>query len=395
MIERFIEKELQNQIIQNDIVSNAGILEPQQNLIIIYGPRRTGKTTIIQNILKSYSKKYKYIDCDSIFERNKIESARENDLKALFLNHNLVVLDNINKLNNIKFLIETITKDFPGIQFLLSSSSSFESIDKEITPFIEKASRYLLYPLSMLEVANNYDINSQTFINNVLMYGLYPEAFESLYNISEESAKAKTSDIFSNYLIRNIIELSSIKKHEIILNILQTLSLKLGEELSVNEIATILSINNHTLNRYLYFLEQNFIIFSIQSYRKKLNKELENKYKFYFYDIGIRNCIIQNFNPPELRSDCDGLWENFCILERLKHNQTLKRNVNICFWKTYDGQKIDYIEEENGILQGYKFSCRTESKAYIPPRVFLENYEDSSVKKIDPSRYLDFLTSNL
>ena len=393
MIKRHLQKELEKRIIQSDYDYNSN-QSKNRPAIILYGPRQTGKTTLVNEIVKKYLDESKYINCELIYNKVALEASSESSLKSFLGNKKIIVLEEAQKISNIDIILKTIVDKNPEIQVIATASSSFELINKKMD-VLENSYKYLLYPFSLQELCNDYDINSPDFIKNILRFGMYPDVFITLNSTSEEETKYKLDDILSNYLFRDILELENLKRSDLILKLLQTLALQVGKELSLNELATMLEVNNHTLARYIYLLEQNFIIFSLSSLSRNLKKEIGKKYKFYFYDLGIRNSIIQNLNILDIRTDTEALWENFCLVERLKYNQSVSRSVNQYFWRTYDGQEVDYIEEAAGKLEGYKFKWSKEIKAFRPPKAFIDSYENSSVKKIDQDIYLDFLSEKI
>lgn len=391
MIKRHIQKEIEKAIIHNDYSYNNENFTVGHPVIILYGSRQSGKTTIVSEIAKIYPETSKYINCELINNKVVLENIEENTLKSYTGNKKILILDEVQKLGNAEFIIKTIVDKFPEKQLIITSSTSFELLNKDIKFLENNSLKYFLYPFSLQDVCGDYDIHSQSFIKNVLRFGMYPEVFTALYSQSEFDAQQKLEELLSYYLFKDIFELDNAKKTDLIIRILQVLAIKIGSEISLNELATLLDMNNHTLSRYLYLLEQSFIIFSLSSYNKNLKKEVGKKYKFYFYDLGVRNCIIQNLNHLDIRNDVDELWENFCIVERLKYNQYINKDVNSYFWKTYDGQNIDYVEEDSNRLNGFKFKWGKELKPFRPPKAFIENYENASVKKIDQHKYIEFL----
>lgn len=365
--------------------------EIEQNLfknkvIIIYGARQVGKTTLCKNILSNF-KEGKYVNCELLQNKTALETTNNESLKAFLGDAKLIVLDEAQKIANIGLILKIIIDTYPDIQIIATGSSSFELANKTSEPLTGRARRYLLLPLSIKEISQEFDApNIQAKLENTLRYGSYPKVF----NQSEKEAEEELNEIASNYLYRDVLEFNQLKKPELILNLLRTLALQLGNEVSYTELANLLGQNSHTIATYIEVLEKSFIIFRLRSFSRNLRKEIGKRYKIYFYDLGIRNSLIQNYNRLELRNDVGALWENFCIIERIKANENNRRFVNNYFWRTYDQKEIDYIEERDGKLSAFEFKWQAKPKGKIPQE-FLDTYTNSDFKMIDKNNFLDFV----
>jgi predicted AAA+ superfamily ATPase len=215
---------------------------------------------------------------------------------------------------------------------------------------------------------------------------MYPE----VYTLKSEAEKIeRLNELASNYLYKDILKFERIRKSDIIKKLIELLALQLGQEVSSTELATQLGINRITVEKYLDILEKSFVIFKLRSFARNKRKEISRSFKVYFFDLGIRNSIIQNFNPLSLRNDSGALWENFCILERKKYLEQKRENSLTYFWRTYDQKELDYIEETAGKITGYEFKWNTK-KAFKEPEKFKKEY-NAEIKKIDPNNFLDFL----
>ena len=239
----------------------------------------------------------------------------------------------------------------------------------------------------MEELLENSDLLTiQSFLPLYLRYGLYPQVI----NADGEEKIEEINDISSNYLYKDLLQFESIKKPDLIFNLLRAIAFQSGGQCSYNELAQLTNTNVHTVKRYIELLEKSFVIFRLISFSQNLRKEINKSQKIYFYDTGIRNSIIQNFNDIPFRNDIGGLWENFCIAERIKFNQNNRHFVNTFFWRTYDKKEIDYIEEKDGKLTcfEFKFNRKKEKKA---PREFVEAYPNSIFKTITPENFYELI----
>ena len=207
--------------------------------------------------------------------------------------------------------------------------------------------------------------------------------------LAEESARERLNEIAANYLYKDVLKFEGLKKAGIIKNLLAALALQLGQEVSYSELATALGINRLTVQKYIDVLEQSFVIFKLNAFARNKRKEISKSIKVYFYDLGIRNSLVENYNNLEIRSDTGALWENFCIVERKKINEDKSRFVNSYFWRAYDQKEIDYLEEADGEITGYEFKW-SGKKPYKPPADFVKKYQ-AKVEKIDRSNYWKFL----
>ncbi|MEW5821341.1 MAG: ATP-binding protein [Cyanobacteriota bacterium] len=374
-------------------------------VIVIYGPRQVGKTTLAKHLLEKYSNQdkafsetkykftdsaspYKYLNCDLISIRQAIETENEEQLKQQLGNAKLVILDEAQRIENIGLILKILVDTYPDIQIIATGSSSFDLSNKLKEPLTGRAIQYMLCPLSLQELSQKYDFfKIEAKLENVLRYGSYPELIDS----TEAQAREILEMIASNYLYKDILEFENIKNSKLLYNLLQLLALQVGNDVSYQELANNLGINVLTVKKYIDLLEKCFIIFSLNAFSRNYRKEISKSIKVYFYDLGIRNKLIQNFNPLNIRNDTGALWENFCISERIKYNNNNRLFLNMYFWRTYDQKEIDYIEEHSGRLDGYEFKWGKESKTYKPPRAFLNSYENSKVTRIDQNNYWSFL----
>lgn len=378
MFERTIKNNIEKSLYKNKV-------------IIIYGARRTGKTTLSKQILKEQEllgKRVSYLNCESLNVKPKLETTNEILLKDFLGDNDLIVLDEAQNINQIGHILKLLVDTYPEIQIIATGSSSFDLASQIGEPLVGRSREFRLYPLSIEEIKSQFNLFDLTGkLENIMRFGTYP----SVFNQSEEEAKDELYDITSKYLYKDVLAFENIKNSSMLLSLLKHLALQLGNEVSYNEIGQILGCSKGIIKKYIDLLEKCFIVFSLGSFSRNLRKELGKSKKIYFYDLGIRNALIDNFNTFDTRNDVGALWENFCILERTKYNHNHKNYYNQYFWRMYSGQEVDYIEEHGGKLDGYEFKYSPNAK-FKKPTKFLEAYESSSVQIINSENWHKFLT---
>lgn len=356
-------------------------------IIVIYGARRVGKTTLVKQILENYPDG-KYINCDLLQYKAALETTNSELLGDFIGNTGLLILDEAQNIKDIGKVLKIMADTFPRVQVIATGSSSFELSNKLSEPLTGRSRFYHLYPFSMEELRQSYSlIELDAKINNILRFGLYPEVFGR----SEEEAKEELQNIASTYLFKDVLQLDNLKRSDLIFKLLKALALQAGNEISYNELARLLGENVHTIKRYIEILEQAFIIFRLPSFSQNLRKELGKRNKIYFFDVGIRNAVINNFSPIDLRNDVGALWENFCIVERIKNDHFHRVFKNYYFWRTYNQKEIDLIEEYNGKLEAFEFKWKPK-KTVKPPKDFLLAYPDAGFTVVNNKTYIGFIS---
>jgi predicted AAA+ superfamily ATPase len=378
MIKRYLQEQIEKQLYKGKV-------------IILYGARRVGKTILSGQILESQQKhgvKGLYLNCELIKVKQALETTNEQELKDYLGDNRLIVLDEAQNIRNIGLTLKILVDTYPETQIIATGSSSFDLVNNIGEPLVGRSRQFILYPFSMVELKESSDLfKLSSKLDNILRFGTYP----GVYGKSEEEAIDELENIASNYLYKDILVFDNIKNSKVLLELLQLLALQIGNEVSYNEIAQKLEISAHTVIKYIDLLEKCFIIFTLRSFSRNLRNEVGRKSKkIYFYDLGIRNALIRAFNPVEMRGDTGGLWENFCVIERLKYNQANKRLVNQYFWRMYSGQEVDYIEEQNEMLNGYEFKYSVGAKVRKPSK-FLETYKNTSFQVINSDNWHKFL----
>lgn len=358
----------------------------KDKVIILYGARQVGKTTLSKKILSDFGEKGRYLNCELISVQQGLENMEAEKIKTYLGTYEIIVLDEAQNISNIGKKLKIMIDTFPKLQIIATGSSSFELADKIAEPLTGRAFVFLLYPFSLGEIKQGIDqfvLNAK--LENLLRFGSYPE----VYFLSDDEAIERLNEISSDYLYKDILKFEGIKKSSVIKNLLQLLALQISGEVSLDELAGRLGINRLTVQKYIDILEKNFIIFRLNAFARNKRKEITKSVKIYFNDLGIRNSLIQNFNPLNIRDDVGALWENFCVVERMKYNLENGRHVNSYFWRNYDQKEVDYIEEGGGEIKGYEFKWNS-LKNYVPPKDFIESYK-ATVEKIDKNNYWKFI----
>jgi hypothetical protein len=359
----------------------------QGKVIVIYGPRRVGKTTLSRQLLQIHENS-RYINCELLENKMALETTNSSALKSFLGNYGLIVLDEAQYITDIGRILKIISDTFPEIQIIATGSSSFELGNRISEPLTGRSREYLLYPFSFTELLEGKDrITVGADLEWTMRFGLYPE----VYGKPEHEAIEELSQISSNYLYKDILQFESIKRPNLLLNLLNALALQIGSEVSLNELSRMLGETVPTIQRYIELLEKAFVIFRLRSFSRNLRKEIAKGQKVYFYDLGIRNALIRNFNPLSLRNDVGGLWENWCIVERMKFNMNRRRFVNSWFWRTYDQKEVDYIEEEGGRMVAVEFKFRPDHKQRMV-REFLETYSGTTFMTVSRENFWDFVS---
>lgn len=369
--------------IKNQIIKDL----PKGKVIVIYGARRVGKTTLVQDIAKVLPIKSLYLNCDEPDLQRKFFHKNSTELKQTIGEAKLVILDEAQRIKDIGFTLKLLIDTFPGLQVIATGSSSFELAQKVAEPLTGRSYLYQLFPFSEGELRASFgDLEVDRGLAERLTYGMYPEI---MFAPDQQEKERLLKQMSSDYLFKDLLHFGRLKRSDVLYPLLQTLALQIGNEVSLNELAQLCGIDKTTVQDYLYLLEQAFIVFTLRPFSRNLRKELGKKRKVYFYDVGLRNAIIRNFNQPDLRSDLGFLWENYCIAERFKRNHYKRQYANAYFWRTYDRQKIDLVEDYEGKLTG--FEIKWGDKKGRLPKIFLETYPNSSLKFITQKNYQEFL----
>ncbi len=351
--------------------------------IIIVGARQTGKTTLINNLLKG--KEYMFFDADDPSTRKLLTSPNTEQIRSFLGDYKITFIDEAQRIEGIGLTLKIITDQFSDVQLFVSGSSSFELGNKLNEPLTGRKWEYELFPISWEEFEKKEGfIKAEQQIENRLLYGLYPEV---LNNKGKERDVLK--NLVSSYLYRDILAFSEIRKPEILDDLLLALALQVGSEVNYNELAQTIGVNKITVQKYIDILEKGYIVFRLSSFSRNLRNEIKRNRKIYFYDTGVRNMIIGNFNPLNLRTDVGALWENFLISERKKQNIYKDTFARIYFWRTKQQQEIDFVEEKDGKITGFEFKWKSKSRIKLP-ETFTKTYK-ADTKIIDRNNFREFV----
>lgn len=372
-ITRIIEKQIKSKLFK-------------EKIIIIYGARQVGKTTLAKKILSDYGNNGKYLNCELLSVERGLSELEAEKIRSFLGDYKIIVLDEAQNIPNIGKVLKIIVDTYPEIQVIATGSSSFDLAQKISEPLTGRNFQFILYPFSLKEIADYKDMFfAESRLENILRFGSYPEVF----NLSEEDAKIRLNEIASNYLLKDVLKFEGLKKSSVIKNLLQLLALQLGQEVSLSELALKLGIDRLTVQKYIDILEQAFIVFKLNAFSRNKRKEISKSIKVYFYDLGIRNSLIENYNRLEIRNDAGFLWENFCILEKKKANDANFIFANFYFWRTYDQKEIDLIEEREGKLFAYEFKWNKDKAG--GSKNFIKAYPGSETKIVNRKNYWKYI----
>ena len=354
-------------------------------IIILYGPRQVGKTTLVKEIANKHGSKNSYINCESIDNKVALEDHNPERLKKFLGDGNFFILDEAQKVKNIGTTLKLLIDTYPDIQIIATGSSSFDLSNKINEPLTGRALEFILYPLSYQEISLTSGArDAKASLPHLLRFGAYP----ALFGTSDEEATTLLQTIASQYLYKDLFDFEDIRKPDLLLKLLQLLSFQVGSEVSIHEIATKLEVSTKIVSRYIDLLEKAFVIFRLTPLSRNPRNEIGKKQKIYFYDLGIRNSLIQRLVPLDIRDDVGALWENFCIVERKKKNQYALRYTNQYFWRSLSGKEVDYVEESEGKIHGYEF--KWSASTYKIPALFIDTYK-ADVTIITKDSFEDFV----
>jgi len=356
-------------------------------VLMIYGPRQVGKTTLVKQFLKQTKLKSRYDTGDNFEIANNLSQCTYQSTNDHVGHYELIVIDEAQKINNIGNALKLMVDRYPNKYYIVTGSSSFDLANRTDESLTGRKKIYTLYPISQYELAKKLSRSElKSNLKNYLIYGSYPEIFSQQLS-SEKEYIAKM--IANSYLIKDILEFNRIKNSITIYKLLKLLAFQIGSEVSTSELASLLSVDVKTISYYLDLLQKSFVLVPLYGFSRNLRSEISKMNKFYFFDTGIRNALISNFNKIEDRNDVGQLWENFLMIERIKRNEYKHFSTNSYFWRTYEQQEIDLVEENSGQLFGYEFKWKSQSSQ--PPKLWVRNYKNSVFEEINSENYLKFV----
>lgn len=351
--------------------------------IVVNGPRQVGKTTLIESILET--KEYILLDGDDPKTRTLLTVPNTEQIRSIIGNYKFVFIDEAQRIEGIGLTMKIITDRFKDVQLIASGSSSFDLSNKINEPLTGRKWEYKLFPISWEEYENHHGyLYAEQQLENRLLYGFYPDV---LNNSGDEISILR--NLVNSYLYKDILSFAEIRKPEVLDKLVQALALQVGNEVNYSELAQIVNVDKNTISKYIDILQKGYIIFKLGSFSRNVRNEIKTNKKIYFYDNGVRNMIIGNFDPLELRTDKGALWENFLISERVKQIEYKQSLARIFFWRTKQQQEVDFVEEIGGKISGYEFKWGNRKNIRLP-KTFTNTY-DATGKVIDKENFREFV----
>jgi predicted AAA+ superfamily ATPase len=356
-------------------------------VVVLYGARRTGKTTLLHEFLKTVEEPYLLVSGEDIAVQGYLSSQSVEKLTAFLGRNRLLVVDEAQKVLQIGLNLKLIVDHIPGVRIIATGSSSFDLARSIGEPLTGRKTTLKLFPLAQMEIGQT-EQRHQTDANleSRLIYGSYPEVVLTIDNRAREQY---LKEIVSSYLYKDVLELDGIRHSGKISRLLQLIAFQIGKEVSYTELASSLGMSKNTAERYLDLLEKAFVLQKLGGFSRNLRSEITKNSRYYFLDNGIRNALINNFNPLQLRNDVGELWENYLVIERLKRQEYLGQAANNYFWRTYRQQELDFVEERGGRLFGYEM--KWGKKKVKPPTEWRASYPDADFALVNQENYLEFV----
>ncbi len=353
-------------------------------VVVIYGPRRVGKTTLLKTFLEGESHCLS-LTGEDLFVQKELSSQSIEQLKRLLSGKQLLIIDEAQYIPSIGLNLKLIVDQFPEMRVIVTGSATFDLLQEIGAPLTGRQRILRMYPIAQLELdALEGSLERKAHLETRLIYGSYPEVITA-----PALAQEYLRELVSSYLLKDILAFEGIRKAKKIVDLLLLIALQIGKEVSLHELATQLSISKNTVEKYLDLLEKTFVLINIRGFSRNLRKEVTKTSRYYFIDSGIRNALLNNFNPLARRGDVGELWENYLVAERLKKQEYRSLYANNYFWRTYDQKEIDWVEEREGQLFGYEFKW---SGPVSPPKIWGETYPNATFETIHPDNYMPFIS---
>ncbi len=370
-------------MIKRDLKRTASKRIKDKKAIIILGARQVGKTTFLTNLLQHQD--YLFIDGDDPLNIEILSDANTETLRRVIGSKKIVFFDEAQRIPNIGLLTKIIIDQIKNVKVYISGSSSLDISDSINEPLTGRKWEYNLFPFSWNELVGHFGfLKMQQQLDQRLISGNYPDV---VLNPGDEEEYLK--QLVSSYLYKDVLKIVGIRKPVVLDKLLKLLAFQVGNEVSLNELARALGLDKKTVDSYIQLLEKTFIVFRLQSFGRNPRKEITTKKKVYFYDNGVRNALISNFNPLSLRTDIGALWENFMISERIKYLHYQRISANLYFWRNKQGQEVDLIEERGGKLRAFEFKYSSSRFSNVPSG-FSVLY-NSEYQVINKGNFNDFL----
>jgi predicted AAA+ superfamily ATPase len=355
--------------------------------VIIYGARQVGKTTLSKEIINSLNLRTLQVNADQEKYLDILSSRDLEKMKSLIAGYDLLFIDEAQRIPDIGINLKILVDEMPELKIIATGSSSFDLANKISEPLTGRTWSFTLYPLSIMELADHYsDFELDGLLDNLLVFGSYPEVFTTV-NLAQKESLLK--EIGRAYLYKDALDLLTVKQAKKVKDLLKLIAFQIGSEVSILELANSLDLSRETVEKYLDLLEKSFVIFRLGGFSRNLRKEVTKMDKIYFYDLGIRNMLVDNFKALKDRNDAGQLWENFLMIERMKMLAYKNISASTYFWRIYSGAELDYVEEKDGKLFGYEFKFGRKKSRF--PRTWLETYENSNYEIINKDNWKKFL----
>ena len=354
--------------------------------ILLVGARQVGKTTLLKSIEKLNADNVLWLNGDDPNDRTLLDNINSTRAKELFLPGSIIIIDEAQRIENAGLTLKIIHDNCSGIQLIATGSSSFELTDKIKESMTGRKWTYKLFPVSLTELVNNSNrLEVLRSLETRMIYGSYPEVINH-----PGDEKTILRELVDDNLYKDVFTFKDVRKPDVLEKLVRALAFQVGNQVSNRELARLIQIDKDTIDRYLYLLQEAYIIFRLNSFSRNLRTEIKRSRKIYFYDTGIRNAVINQFSPLSFRNDIGALWENLMIVERLKKSEYNSLYGNRYFWRTTRQQEVDYIEEVDGKIFAFEFKWN-QKKSVKPPTTFMNTYPNAQFQVISNNNFFEFV----
>lgn len=358
--------------------------------VVIYGARQVGKTTLANEVVKNSGLRTLYVNADQTKYFDVLSSRDESRLRNFVEGYDLLFIDEAQRIPEIGINLKIILDNFKKLKVIVTGSSSLDLASKISEPLTGRILTYRLYPISFFELSlfmNKFELETQ--LEERMVFGSYPEIFSI---VGETNKREYLQNLCDGYLYKDLLELGDIRNSIKIRDLLRLLAFQVGSEVSLSELGSKLGMGKETVSRYIDYLEKSYVVFRVGGFNRNLRKEVTKMDKIFFYDLGVRNMLIDNLKPLKDRTDSGQIWENFLIVERMKYLAYTQNHVASYFWRLYTGAELDYVEDSGGLLKGFEF--KFSEKIAKEPQSWSLAYPEASFKCINKSNYHDFIVGS-